>query len=320
MIDLTLTDEQRQIVESAAGLLAAESPVSRLRPSGRAVDIHPLLADWGWFGAGLPDAEGGMGLSLAEETLLYLEAGRHLLSPSVLATTLAARLAVGAARAALLEGAQRAAFVLPLAGGEAYAFDAAGAAWLVGFGEAEIWLGPAEAHRGAPVRGLDETVAIARGPLDTAARIAAAPLDHAMLLIAAMLAGSAQASCELAVEYAKVRQQFGQPIGAFQAVKHMCADMGVRAYAAEAQVKVAAAAACDDPASAGFQIRAAAHTALRAARDNAADAIQVHGGIGFTAECDVHFHLKRAHLLGRLMGGPQALGRDLLAAASPEPA
>src|SRR5690606_38482470 len=108
------------------------------------------------------------------------------------------------------------------------------------------------------------------------------------------------------------------PIGAFQAIKHICADMGMRAYAAEAQVRMAAAAATDAPETAGFQMDATAVTVLRAARDNGADAIQVHGGIGFTAECDAHVYLKRAHLLGQVLGGLEAGRCDLLAHAAPE--
>ena len=131
----------------------------------------------------------------------------------------------------------------------------------------------------------------------------------------AMLAGMAQASCDLAVSYAKVREQFGQPIGAFQAIKHMCADMALRTTAAEAQVKMAAVFADAHTPGGDRQLDAAALIALKAARENAADAIQVHGGIGFTAECDAHFFLKRAYVLSALLGGLDGCRNRVLTAA-----
>lgn len=317
MIDLSLSDDQRQMVESAVGLLEEHGPVSRLRPGGKPIDLQRELAAWGWFGVGLPQEHGGLGLGVAEETLLAFEAGRFLLSPTVLATTLAARLCADERLPELLSGATRAA--LALAGtGFVRVFDRGDASLLVVFDAGDVWLAPADAFHGVAVLGFDDTLSMEKGVVRQAARLAARPGASARLLVSAMLAGIARASCDLAVEYAKVREQFGQPIGAFQAIKHMCADMGLRAYAAEAQVKMAAAAAGDVPETAAFQIDAAALTALRAARDNASDTIQVHGGIGFTAECDAHFYLKRAHVLGQVLGGLEACRSGVLAHASPE--
>jgi alkylation response protein AidB-like acyl-CoA dehydrogenase len=317
MIDLRLDDEQRQMVEGAAALLAQHAPVSRLRPSGKQVDPHRMLAEWGWFGVGLPEARGGLGLGLAGETVLAFEAGRYLLPPATLATMLAGHMADDDTLPQLVAGEARASLAL-VAAGDVLVFDAEGAALVVVVERDEVWLAPAQAFQGEGVPGFDETVAVRRGTIDRAARIAAEPAARARLLIASSLAGIARAACDLAVEYAKIREQFGQPIGAFQAVKHICADMGVRAYAAEAQVRMAAAAASDTPDAVGFQVRAAALTALKAARTNAEDAIQVHGGIGFTADCDAHLYLKRAHLLGQMLGGLEACRAGVLAARAPE--
>lgn len=312
MIDLGLNDDQRQMVGSVVSLLEEMSPVSRLRPGGRPRDVQRDLAGWGWFGVGVSPERDGLGLGIAEEMLLAFEAGRFLLPPAVLATTIAARLCDDAHLPGLLSGDRRAALALAGADG-ACAFDREGASLLVVLDGDEVQLMAADGFHGRRVTGFDETVATERGDIDRTSRLAAEPAMHSRLLIAAMAAGIARASCDLAVDYAKVREQFGQPIGAFQAIKHICADMGLRAYAAEAQVKMAAAAAADAPASAAFEIAAAALTALRAARDNASDAIQVHGGIGFTAECDAHLYLKRAHLLGSLSGGLDASRKDVLA-------
>ena len=110
-----------------------------------------------------------------------------------------------------------------------------------------------------------------------------------------------------------MREQFGQPIGAFQAIKHRCADMGVAAFAASAQVTMAAACLAEHAPQTPTELAAAVRIAVKSAQANAAAAIQVHGGMGFTAECDAHRYLKRAHVLARLLGDPRRTAAALLA-------
>ena len=117
----------------------------------------------------------------------------------------------------------------------------------------------------------------------------------------------------MAVDYAKLREQFGRPIGAFQATKHRCADMAVRAEAAWCQTVLAALAAARGQTDAGFHAAAASIVAARAAIDNAEQNVQLHGGIGYTMECDAHLYLKRAHLLERTLCGVRAGQKRLLA-------
>jgi alkylation response protein AidB-like acyl-CoA dehydrogenase len=122
-------------------------------------------------------------------------------------------------------------------------------------------------------------------------------------LTAALQLGIATRTTELAVAYAKEREQFGRPIGSFQAVKHICADMLVRAEVARAAV-YAAGVTLDDP-SVGDVDRAVAAAKLladRAAFRNGKDCVQVHGGMGFTWEVDVHLYLKRAVFLQTVFG------------------
>jgi len=123
------------------------------------------------------------------------------------------------------------------------------------------------------------------------------------VLVAAQLAGMAAATSELAVAYAKERHQFDKPIGAFQAVKHICADTRVRADVARAAVD-AAAVTFDDPGVGDVDraVAAAKVVAGEAAVANARACIQVHGGMGFTWEIDAHLYLKRAWVLDRLFG------------------
>lgn len=313
MIDLRLSDDQKQIVESVVSLLEDHSPVSRLRPNEEPQDVHFALAEMGWFGVGVSEDRDGLGLGLVEEALLFVEAGRFLLSPTVLASTLAARLCNDDHLPGLLSGELKAALALTSSDGT-YVFDRGEATLLLAVEGDEIKLIPADAFSGETVTGFDETLTTEKGTLDRNASLSTAPAGETRLLVSAMLAGIAAASSVLSIDYAKVREQFGQPIGAFQAIKHMCADMGMRAYAAEAQVKLAALAMAEATESAPLQASAAALTASQAARNNAADAIQVHGGIGFTAECDAHVYLKRAHVLTQVLGGADACRSRVLAA------
>ncbi|MFF4095525.1 acyl-CoA dehydrogenase family protein [Streptomyces sp. NPDC001834] len=127
--------------------------------------------------------------------------------------------------------------------------------------------------------------------------------DEGALLAAAEQLGSAARTTEMAVQHASEREQFGAPIGSFQAVKHLCADMLVRAELARCAVYAAAVTA--DP----VEIAGAKLLADDAAVRNARDCLQVHGGMGFTWEADVHLHLKRAWLRS---------GRWIAAAAAEE--
>jgi hypothetical protein len=134
-----------------------------------------------------------------------------------------------------------------------------------------------------------------------------------LVLIAAMQAGIADASRDLAVEHAKSRVQFDRPIGANQAVKHPCADMAVRCEAAWAQTVVAALTRDEGRADADVQADIAWIVATDAAERNAAAALQVHGGMGFTFEADVNLYLKRAYVLGHgLADRPTVLDRIAL--------
>lgn len=148
--------------------------------------------------------------------------------------------------------------------------------------------------------------------------------DLAAVLLAADACGSAARSLDTAVEHASLREQFGRPIGAFQAVKHLCADMLVRLEQARALTWDAARAADESaraaeegahaaeesggagPGALGLTAALAAATAPEAAYTCAKDAIQILGGIGFTWEHDAHLQLRRAVLARQLLGAADA--------------
>ncbi|SNS42855.1 Acyl-CoA dehydrogenase [Actinomadura meyerae] len=138
-------------------------------------------------------------------------------------------------------------------------------------------------------------------------------LDVAAVALAAEQLGGAQRTLDMTVEYVKVRHQFGRPIGSFQAVKHRCADMFVLVESARSAVLNAAAAADESP----EELPAAAALAKAYCSDayfhTAGEAIQLHGGIGFTWEHDAHLYFKRAQGSRQLFGAPDR-HRERLAA------
>jgi hypothetical protein len=123
------------------------------------------------------------------------------------------------------------------------------------------------------------------------------------LIDAAALAGLARAALDMAVAYAGVREQFGRPIGAFQAIKHHCANLALAARCANDQVRFAAVALDDGREDAALQIENALYVAGSAALENCGKNIQIHGGMGFSDEADPHRLLKRARVLIEIAGG-----------------
>ncbi|MFH0176443.1 acyl-CoA dehydrogenase family protein [Streptomyces cacaoi] len=288
-----LTEDQSALRDGVRGLLARRFDRAALRA---AVDRPGRLdrALWrelgaaGFFALRLPEADGGVGLGLPETVLAFEEAGRALLPGPLVATHLAAGRVPGAAEGETVVAA----------------VDGGGLVeWLT---EADVVCGKADGA--VPLRSVDPLTPLHRVP-----GVSAAADPVAVLLTAAEQLGTATRACELAVQHARAREQFGQPIGAFQAVKHLCAELLVRVEVARAAVYAAAVTA--DPADIAAARLLADEAAVRGARD----CLQVHGGMGFTWEADVHLLLKRAWLRTRRAGGgtesEELLAADLLSGA-----
>ncbi|HEY1698202.1 MAG TPA: acyl-CoA dehydrogenase family protein [Trebonia sp.] len=163
---------------------------------------------------------------------------------------------------------------------------------------------------------LDDVPATLIGTAGAAAETAlGAVLDRAMTALAAEQAGAARACLEASASYAREREQFGRPIGSFQAVKHKCADMLVKVELAQAAANEAARAASGDPDAAPLPKAAAVAHAV--CSENfmfvAMENIQVHGGIGFTWEHPAHLYFRRAKASQLLFGGPGFYYEHLLA-------
>jgi alkylation response protein AidB-like acyl-CoA dehydrogenase len=326
VVDFLPTPEQERLIEAVRDFLANELPVSRLSPSRIATsrqepDFWTAFADMGWFGLALPESIGGTGYSIAEEILLFRECGRFLVSPGIYATVLAARIAAASQSELLprlLSGEVRASFLVPIgqakagpvANGEFFCLAPERSDLFLAWNELGAGIYPARTAVDSQAgNSLDEVMAVQRVLLRDTEPLAWLPVERenlplrAAILVAAQLSGNCEATRDMAVAYAKLREQFGQPIGSFQAIKHRCADMAVRAEAAWWLTVLAALALREGHSDVAFQTASAHIVCSDHAIKNAAANVQIHGGIGFTSECPAHHFLKRAHVLDFMVGG-----------------
>jgi len=315
--------------DSVRALLSDECTPEALRTlaaseSGRSPALWAKLADMGLLGLRVAEAHGGMGLSEVDFVLPLEETGRAGLAEPVVETA-----AIAAPLLGTLESDARAAQMLPdIAAGKAtvtvghpanaFVSDAHVATSLLLAQQDEIHLVPARRitieHEPAidPLRRLftvewspGSDTLLASGP--HARALLAAAFDRGAFATAAQQLGVAEKLVETAVAYACTRQQFGQAIGAFQAIKHMLASVAVRIEFARPVVHRAAcvvAATADGEASLerAVTVSHAKAAASEAATMAAKAALQVHGAIGYTWEVDLHLWMKRAWSLDLAWG------------------
>jgi alkylation response protein AidB-like acyl-CoA dehydrogenase len=307
-----------EIADAAAAFLANAMPIDRLHAPDSA-DMPPalgqLLGEMGWYGLTVPEAAGGSGLTAVEHALFFREAGRQCGPVDILAQCLAANMASDAAlRRDILSGASGVALLLA----DVETFR------LVGHPQAKyaLLVQPDEAQL-LPLADMAISPRPALDPANSLNRVTSLPepveqlsSDRIWMLgqlgTAAMLVGIAEAALDLIVNYAKVRETFGRPIGTWQAVRHPCADMAVRVEAARSQLWYAAAAIKEGRGDIATHLDAAKHLANIAALANADANIQLHGGIGVTEEHNAHLLMKHALLLSRLFGTRRSLLARLL--------
>ncbi len=311
----------------------------------------PMLVEAGWVGLEAPEHCGGAGASFAEVAVVLDQIGRAATSTAYLGGAVLSVGALNTLRpndvrdamlSGVVAGEVRAAVALPTDGSTVPRFHFDGAAvsgraefvpdaavadelLLLASGPRDqsviVWVpaGALEVQR-RPV--LDETRCLATVSAESVAvdpsavwtvgtESAAALLDRARLAVACDSLGLAEAMLDATVSYARVREQFGRPIGSFQAVKHACADMLVavtvgRRLVADAVEAVVAGA----PEATTAVLMAKAH-ACGSAVDVVGKAMQLHGGIGYTWESGIHVYLKRAALNRSLFGSPAAHRKQL---------
>lgn len=294
------------------------------------------LAELGLFGVAVPEDRGGAGGSIEDLCAMVEEAAKALV-PGPVATTALAGLMVSDPE--LLAGLVTGERVAGLALEADVHFDAqtrrvsGTAPWVLGAVAGAVVLMPAEGRwllvdtagdgvQLEPLRAADFSRPLAKVVLTSApATVIADSRERvenlAATLLAAEAAGVTRWALDTAVAYAKVREQFGKPIGSFQAVKHLCAEMLCRAEQAEVAAADAARAAGEagDPDDRQFAIAAAvaAGVGIAAAKANVKGCIQVLGGIGCTWEHHAHLYLRRAHANGRFLGGAERWLRRIAA-------
>lgn len=337
----TITDEQfaaRELVRSWASGTGAPDTVRGIEDghpdAWRAV--YDGVAELGLFGVAVAEEAGGAGGSVVDLCAMVEEAARALI-PGPVATTALASLVVSdpVLLQALSAGQMTAGAALSADLREEAGRVSGSADFVLGALATGLLLLPVGDHVVVvdaaadgvvvePLPATDFSRPLARVTLDgaSATRLAVSRqrfADLAATLLAAEAAGVARWMLDTATEYAKVREQFGKPIGSFQAVKHMCAEMLLRSQQIAVAASDAAEAAAIDtsaPADAGavgasasadaqlsIASAVAAASGIDAAKGNAKDCIQVLGGIGITWEHDAHLYLRRAYGIAQFLGG-----------------
>lgn len=324
-----LTEDQADVARMiGAWAAAADTPRVTKDSENRGPKVFEsawdAVVELGVPGIAVPEALGGAGGSLVD-VAVAVEACAHAMVPGPVLPTLLAALALssekdvleGIADGSLSIGVGMGGSTIRVAegtvGGEASLLWGArmamrllvptsGAEWLL------VPVGAGVRVHEAPAIDLSTRLGVVRLDAFPADGVVMLPLDTrhvheiAVVLAAAEGAGIARWCLETAVEYAKAREQFGRPIGSFQAIKHLCAEM-LEATESATAVAWDAAEAVDDPEQFSIAAAVAGSVALDAAVTTAQNAVQVLGGIGFTWEHDAHLYLRRAMVNRQLVGG-----------------
>jgi len=318
------SDDQRLFQESLRSFLERECTADQVRASwegetGRSAERWAKLAEMGLLGVLVPEAHGGLGLDEVALSPLLEETGRVALPEPVVETAAVAvpllvdcgdeslaaswlprvasgdaTISVGLAANPVVTDAHVADLLLMQHGDELHAIDPTGVTLAAQPGNDpsrrlfSVGWTPSEATR------------VAAG--DDGRRLLADAFDHAALGAAAQQLGIAQKLVELAVAYACERHQFGQPIGSFQAVKHLLANVAVRIEFARPVVYRAAWSVAQKSPHRSIHVSHAKSAASEAAVLAAKTALQVHGAMGYTWEVDLHIWMKRAWALEAAWG------------------
>jgi alkylation response protein AidB-like acyl-CoA dehydrogenase len=310
-MDFRLSEDQKALQQGVRSFCDGRLPVEALHElatkGGFDAALWRDLAELGVFSLRLSEDAGGVGLGSADAAVVFAELGRRLAPGPLAFTHLAAGIVPGAAAGAVVVGGLDrmrpgsdpilvehlpqlgALLVLSTAGVELL--------------DPRILDAMPVATPFDPLTPVHHVRTLPRGERIGGPEEAARLRREGALLVAAQLLGIAEMTTELAVDYAKKREQFGRPIAGFQAIKHLCADMFVRQEVARAAV-YAAGATLDDPAVGDLDraVSSAKITAGEGALRNARSCIQIFGGMGFTWEMPPHYYLKRAWVLASVFG------------------
>jgi alkylation response protein AidB-like acyl-CoA dehydrogenase len=322
-MEFDLDDDQRALRDAARAFLERETPVSYARammddPLGYRADVWRKMADLGWMGLPFPEESGGVGQGFVALAILLSEMGRVVLPGPYFSTVVLAGhaileagsdaqrkdllpgIAAGELVAAFARGGDVTAMDGRLNGGARFVLDASAAGKIVVAVGNELYLTDPGVITVVDTLDATRKVGHVRFENSEAERLEGDPsalqcvLDRAAVGLAAEMLGGAERVLELAVDYAKSRVQFDRPIGSFQAVKHRAADMYSDVESLRNAVYYAAWAIERGHPDASLAASMAKAYASDAFRRVASSGIQVHGGIGFTWEHDMHLYFKRA--------------------------
>ena len=332
-MDLSLSGEQRQLVDSFAAMYARESTLQRVRsaePSGFDSRLWKALLETGAIQMAVGEAAGGWGASELELALIADQYGRALASAPVIEAQVAARLLARSGDtgtdllADVMTGDKLVSFAPRVAREGVLGLVPAGAVAdaVVAIGDECLLAVPLGENRrlvhnvgSLPLADItvdDDVVVLAEG--DDARQMFSDALDLWLALTSSALAGAAKKAVELGVEYAKQRHAFGTPIGSFQAVSHPLADSATAADGARLLALEAACAFADEPERVTELAAMAFAFAYETARDATQRSLHIHGGYGFGMESDIQLYYRRVRGWAMIYGEP-AVALDRVADA-----
>ncbi|MDP9823174.1 acyl-CoA dehydrogenase family protein [Nocardioides massiliensis] len=343
-MEFALTEEQEELVSTVRSLLTKRADSAAVRAASTSESGHDpalwqlLVEQIGAAALAVPEAHGGAGFTLFETLLILEEVGRSLAPSPLLASVLTseALLATSNPDSALLEPLAAGTLGTVALAGDTVTARQDGDGWVLEgtatnvleADQAEVLLvvagtdagptlfvvDPAEAQP-TWVPSMDQALRIGdiaysatpARPLAADATAVAARINQVgAAATAALQVGVASRALEMTVAYAKEREQFGRPIGSFQALKHRMADMLVQVEMSRSASWAASYAVAHHTSEADRLAHVAKSYCGEALEHVAAETVQLHGGIAITWEHDAHLVFKRAHALGQLFGTPLA--------------
>ena len=320
-MNFDFTDEQYQLRDAAKDFFAGESPASHVRAmwesdTGRSPELWAKMVETGFVGLTIPEEHGGLGMDEVDLVLILEEAGKVALPEPLLETT-------AVAAPTLLEAGtpeQQKEWLPRIASGDAIVTVQLGNQLVADAHIADLLICeiggalhavPKERFNATPQESIDGarrvfTVEVEAGD-DTQMAVEdpdalSKAFDRGAWATSAFLAGLAQAELDMTVAYVKERQQFGRPVGSFQAVKHKLAETMLVVESSKAAIWYAAYAIATNQPDRSEAVSVAKSYATDAEFKANYESLQCHGGIGFTWEHDLHLWLKRGKALANAYG------------------
>jgi alkylation response protein AidB-like acyl-CoA dehydrogenase len=328
-LDLDLTSEQRELVDTFASLYGTHAPPELVRaaePLGFDKALWARLHDLGAVGMAVGESAGGWGATPLDLALIAEQQGRFVAPVPAIEAQVAARLLEridgtrsASALRAVLQGDRLVTLALhPARDGRAALVPAAAVAddaivlegdrlWLVPLAHARVAVENLGAMPVADVALGDDREVVATGPEAQAAFDDA--IDDFLRLAAAALVGIGARALEIGVAYVKERKAWGVPIGSFQAVAHRLADSATAIDGARLLAYEAAWAATEEPRRAAELAAMAFAFAYESARDATHRSLHFHGGYGFMMEYDVQLYYRRARAWANVYAEPRVVYR-----------